>query len=376
MRSPSFLESMLYRWPVKILCIALAIVLYILFRVNTLTERQITVPLYVVTAEGFVVSSDHPGSVNVILRGEEDDIRGILTEDVEAYVNLAPYPEEGEFQVPVEFRKQGSALQPEALELRSRPREITLSQERRTVRSLVVRPEISGFPALGYELTQYFVSPSSVTAVGPQSQMADLNELTTELIDLSGRRNDFTVTTRIVKPSSQISIPGGEVVEFRGIVDESVVIRTIADREVVVFDLADDLRIAEELPRVSLTVQGSQLTVEGARPQDMTFYVDGSGILRPGTYVLPLKMDIPAGLAVLQLFPREVEITVLRAQTGGETGAPARSAADSTAGTGGQAGAAASTETGGPRPFGGTDLPPFAPSPGGSGASAGLEEES
>lgn len=363
MISSSFIQSFLDRWPVKILCIALAVVLYILFRINTLTEKQITVPLEVVTSEGFVVSSDHPGSVNIILRGEEDDIRGILNEDVEAYVNLAPYPEEGEYQVSVEFRKKGSALQPEALEIRSRPREITLSQERRTVRSLVVEPEISGFPALGYELTQYFVSPSSVTAIGPQSQMTDLAELTTEIIDLSGRRNDFTVTTRIVRPSSQITIPGGEVVEFRGIIDESVVIRTIADREIVVFDLAEDLHIAEELPRVSLTVQGSQLTVESVRPQDMTFYIDGSGLSRPGTYLLPLKMDIPTGLAVLQLLPREVEITVLHAENKG-TGTTSSGKADITGQAAGISGIG-NDEEDSPRLFGESDLPSYVPSPSG-----------
>ena len=313
MRQSSFMNRIFDRWPVKIICIALAIILYILFRVNTLTERQLTIPLRVLTSEGFVVSSEYPGSINVTLRGEEDELKGILPDDIEAFVNLTPYPEEGEFQIPVEFRKKGSALQPEALELRPRPRDITLSQERRTVRSLIVRPELFGFPALGYELTQFFVSPSSVTAVGPQSQMSDLKELKTELIDLSGRRNDFTITTRIILPSSQIDIPGGNIVEFRGVVDEAVVIRTIAEREVVVFDLPGNLRIIDELPSVSLTVQGSQLTVEGSRPQDMTFYIDGSVISQPGTYILPLKMDIPPGLAVLQLLPREVTINVVRA---------------------------------------------------------------
>ena len=171
------LKILLDRWPIKVLCLAIAIVLYILFRVNTLTERTLTIPLEVITPEGFVVSSEYARSVNVTLRGEEDDIAGILPEDVEAFVNLSPFPEEGEFSLSVELRKKGTALRPEALELRPRPREITLSQERRTVRSLIVRPELSGFPALGFELTQFFVSPSSVTAVGPRSQMADMEEL-------------------------------------------------------------------------------------------------------------------------------------------------------------------------------------------------------
>ncbi len=207
------------RWPVKIICVGLAVLLYVLFRTNTLTERQLTVPLKVLTPEGFVVSSEYPDHINLTIRGEKEDVSGVLADDIEAFVNLIPYPEEGEYEVAVEFRKTGTALQPEALELRSRPREVALSIEPQTVRSLIVKPELSGFPALGYELTQFFVSPSSVTAVGPQSQMATITGLKTEIIDLSGRNDDFEVTTRLVRPSPQIFIPGGEVVKFRGVVD-------------------------------------------------------------------------------------------------------------------------------------------------------------
>jgi|GEM_PF-122049 len=364
MSDATFLAKLLDRWPVKVLCLGLAMVLYILFRVNTLTELQITVPLNALTPEGFVVSSDIPGNINVTLRGEEEDVQGVLPDDVVAFVDLTSFPEEGEYRVPVEFRKKGSALQPEALELRPRPREIELALEPRTVRSLTIRPELSGFPALGYELTQFFVSPSSVTAVGPQSQMTDLTELNTEIIDLSGRRNDFTVTTRLIRPSSQISIPGGEVVEFRGVIDEAVVIRTVADREVVVFDLPSGLRIEGDLPRVTLTVQGSQLTVEGARPGDMTFYVEGSGIRRPGEYVLPLKMDIPQGLAVLQMVPREVTIRVV-ADTGRDASAGPTEAPPATPRAAPAPEAPPEDSGEGAVPFGSEALPDFIPSIGG-----------
>lgn len=313
MRKVSVLNRILERWPVKVICIALAIVLYILFRVNTITEREITVPLEVVTSEGFVVSSEYPDSINVTLRGEEDEIKGILPDDVQAFADLTPFPEEGEYQIQVELRKKGTALQPDALEFRPRPRDLLLSQEPRTVRSIAVQPELSGFPALGYELTQYFISPSSVTVIGPESQMAGLKELKTEIIDLSARRDDFTVTTRIIPPSSQIEIPGGQIVEFRGVIEEAVITRNILDREIVVIDLAERLRIDGDLPRVSLTVQGSQLIIESAGPQGMTFYIDCSGVNRPGSYVLPLKMDIPQGLAILELQPREVSVRVVPA---------------------------------------------------------------
>jgi len=304
------LARLFYRWPIKIVCVALAIILYTLFRSNTLTERQITVPLQVFTPEGFVASSEYPNAVNVMLRGNEEDLKDILAEDIEAYVNLIPYPEEGEHQVPVELGKKGSALQPETLEFRPRPKMLTVSIEPRTIRSLEIEPKLYGVPSIGYELTQFFVSPSSVTAVGPRSQMTTLSVLSTELIDLSGRSEDFSVTTRIVLPSTQIDIPGGQIVEFRGVVDESVIIRTFENREVVVFDLPENLWIINDLSPVSLTVQGSQLLVENTRPQDMTFYIDASAIRGPGIYNLPLEIDIPTGLAVLRILPRELAVIV------------------------------------------------------------------
>ena len=304
------LARLFYRWPIKIICVALAIILYILFRSNTLTERQIAVPLRVLTPEGFVASSEYPGAINVMLRGDEDELKDVLEEDIEAYINLTSYTEEGEYQIPVELRKKNSALQPEALELKPRPRVLTISIESRNIRSLEIEPNLYGSPSLGYELTQFFVSPSSVTAVGPRSQMAGLSTLSTELIDLSGRSDEFSITTRIVLPSAQIDIPGGQIVEFRGVVDEAMIIRTLENSEVVILDLPERLRTVNTLPPVSLTIQGSQLLVEDIRPQDVTFYIDGSAIQRPGTYNLPLEIDTPPGLAVLQILPRELSVVV------------------------------------------------------------------
>ncbi len=305
------LRHVFNRWSIKILCVGTAILLYLLFRVNTLAEREVAILLEVISPRDYIVSSDYPSSINVTLRGDEETVKGVLVDDIEASVNLSEYSQEGTYRVPVEINKKGTALQPEALEVRPQSRELTFSLERKTIRSLIVRPELSGFPALGYELIQSFVSPSSITVIGPYRQMENLFEMSTEIIDISGRREDFTVTTRVVRPSPQIEIPGGQIVEFRGVIKEVVVIRTIENKELVVFDLPDGLSIDSELPKVSLTVQGNQLLVEEMSPQDMTLFIDGAAIRRPGTYTIPLMIDIPPGLAVLNIEPREISIQVI-----------------------------------------------------------------
>ena len=304
--SPRFLE----RLPVKIICMALALGVYILFRVSTLTERQISLPLKVLTSQDFVVSSEYPRTVNVTMRGEDEEIKSVLSSDIEVFVDLRSLRENGKYEVPVELSRKGSALEVEALELVSRPRELVISQERRTIKSLTVEPDLYGFPSSGFELTQYFVSPSTVTAVGPESQMAELEALKTELIDLSGRNRDFSLVTRIIPPSSQISIPGGQILEFRGVIEEIILTETFEEMEVVMLDLSADFKLANALPKVSMTVQGSQLAVEGTRPGELTFFIDGSDIQAPGAYTLPLRVDVPSGLAVLELEPQEVVIEV------------------------------------------------------------------
>ena len=297
-------------WPIKIACIALAVVLNLLFRVNTLDEQQYSIPLNIIIPEDFSISSDYPRFINISLRGNKDDIKNILQSDIIALIDISAYPEEGTYQKPIEIRKTGTALALDALEIRPRPRAISISLEKRTERSLTVLPNLTGFPAVGYELTQYFVSPSSVTAIGPRSQLDGFTNLSTELIDLSNHRSNFTQSTRIVLPSPRIELPGGTAVEFRGVVEESIIIRTITDIILVVFDLPNNLHIAGELPKASLTLQGNQLAIEDLRPQDITLSVDGSEIRIPGNYTLPVDMDIPSGFAVLGVSPRNVQIQV------------------------------------------------------------------
>ena len=59
--------------------------------------------------------------------------------------------------------------------------------EQKLTRSIVVQPDLSGFPLAGYELERYFITPSAVTVTGPRSQVEELQFIPTEEIDLSTR---------------------------------------------------------------------------------------------------------------------------------------------------------------------------------------------
>jgi YbbR domain-containing protein len=298
-------------WPVKILSLFAAIVLFALYSINTLEERFFTVPLNILINSNFVAVDSSDDKVRIRVRGSEEDIYTLLEEDIEAYIDLSSKTGEGEFQAPVLIKKTGAALNLNNLEISVDPINSRTHLEKKLTRSIVVQPQLNGFPLAGYNLDQYFISPSSVTVTGPRSQLENLQFIPTEDIDLMGRYEDFSVRSRLIHASEDITFLVGDVVEFTGIITEAIVIRTISDIDIVSLDLADNLLINGILPKATIKLQGTQQRMEKIKLPNLQFLVDCSTIRRPGTYTLPVLVDIPDDLAVLTYSPSKVELEVV-----------------------------------------------------------------
>ena len=187
------------------------------------------------------------------LRGTEDVIYSIMDDEISAIADFSQFRGEGTYKVPVQINL-GKAYGPadDTMEIRVEPSEITISQEEELVRSLEIQPNLKAFPPNGYELVQFFVSPSFVTVQGPRSQLEDVKVHTDRRdIDLSGRYDDFTVSSRLIPPGNNVTFPGGNTIEFRGVVDEAVVIQNLTNLDIVSVDLDQSFTIAENLPEVS-----------------------------------------------------------------------------------------------------------------------------
>jgi len=319
LKSSTFLRRLFQNWPVKVLSLAAAVLLVVFNNISRLEERFFSVPLHLQLPEDYVPAAQYPDKVRVSLRGQSDDIFRIMEDDIHAYLDLTDHPNEGMFKVPVRIEKTGAALNVEPLEIKVEPMDVAVELEKKLLKSVEVTPTLTGFPPPGYELGQYTVSPSSVEMGGPRSKVQDAQSVKTEDIDLAGRREDFSVRVRLVKPDPLISFPGGDVVEFRGIIEESVVLQTFQPVEVVVLDLDPQLTIASPLPEGSVRVQGRQLDLEKVTPDQVQIVVDASQVRRPGTYNLSARPAVPRGLLVLRYEPSQIQVRIVRAeQSGGD----------------------------------------------------------
>ncbi len=316
MKNSSLLQRLMQNWPVKILAVAAAVLLFFFNQLSRLEVRYFSVPLQLVLPNGYVPAAAFPSKVRVTLRGESDAIFRVLEEDIEAYANFSPHDGEGVFKEPIQIRKKGTALNIDPLEITVEPLDVTVTLERRMSKSIEVVPSLKGFPPPGYQLAKYSLKPSTVEVVGPRSHLEKIQSVHTEDIDLTGRVEDFTVQVRLDLSDPLLRLPGGNVVEFRGIIQESVVLQTFDQVNVVVVNLEPGLTITGELPTGTLRVQGKQVDLEAIKPDQVRLTVDATGIRRPGTYTLPVRPDLPTGILVLRYDPARITVEVAR--SGGE----------------------------------------------------------
>ncbi len=315
MKTRQLFERITANWPAKILSIVAAILLFLFYRISTLQERFISVPLHVVTNEAFVPTTTIPDSVRVTLRGKADTIFLVHEEDINSYVDLSVYKNAGVYRVPVKITRKGATANAD-VEIKVDPLELTVTLQKKVTKMVKVTANIRGFPAKGYELGQYFLSPDQVQIVGPQSRVDPIESLKTDVVDLNGKSQDFTQRVGLSLPDPTVKVAGNEMVEFHGVIQKVIVVKTIAPVDIVALDLEPSLHMQLDSTSGQIQVQGSQLDLENLRQGDATLDVECSGITRPGVYTLETRPSVPRGLVVLSYAPEKVTLTVTRGGPG------------------------------------------------------------
>lgn len=298
-------------WPIKVVCIGLAIILFVFHRMSSLEVRFFSVPLNIERKGALMPSSSYPRMVRVSLRGEANSIFPIMEDDIEVYVDMDGFDLPGTYTVPVQWRKKGTALGVEPLQVTVDPMEITLSLDQKISKFVPVTANFRGNVEAGYSLTSYSLNPTQVIIDGPADLMGNIFELYTEPIDLDGRRSDFTATVNLLNRDPLIVIRGSGTSEFKGNISRIIPVRNISNVPVTVTGL--DEKLTAELEPKSCNVRMEAKTQEAldsfVLPRDF-LTVDCSAINEPGIYVLKVHTGIAEDMSV-SVDPEEVKIHII-----------------------------------------------------------------
>jgi len=297
-------------WPVKVLSVAIALLLFVFNRLNTLTTRPLSVPLAIETHSTLVPASAYPPYVRVNLRGEDEGIKSIAESDIEAYVDLSRYEDGGLYSAPVQVRKKGSAMGIEPLEIAVYPPKISVQLDQRISKTLPLTAAIRGRAADGFDLVSYTLSPQEIVITGPRSSLESVVELETDSIELDGRNGDYTAVVNIVNPSPLFILRGNGTAEFSCVIRPSVSVRSIEDIPIVLTGLNSAFEADTGGRTGSVRIEGRQSDLDNFQPPPEFFTVDCAGLSALGSYILPVAVDLPPEFSLIRREPENLSLTV------------------------------------------------------------------
>ena len=204
----------------KLLALFLASLLFVISRQPMSDVRLVGVQLeYRGLGQGLEISGDMNQSVSVRLRGPRDIVRNIMPNQIAVVADLRK-KEPGDRVIQL---KTSDVARPDSVEvLQLDPATIRLRIEPTTRRRVKVAPELIGKVAEGFEVYQVVVDPPMVDIQGPQSQVGQVEAVTTESVQLAGRTANFRANVDVDHPNHAIRVvtPGAislsvEIGEYR-----------------------------------------------------------------------------------------------------------------------------------------------------------------
>lgn len=296
-------------WPAKILSLAAALLLTLFFSLTRLEQRTISIPLAVSMNDEMAPSSQYPRMVRVLLRGERDVIYGIRDDEVSASLDLSAFKSDGVFRVPVRLARRGNALTADPLEIRAEPPEIAIGLEKRTTRKIPVTPSFKGFLDPGFELSSYELNPQEVLVSGPAGLVARTSDISTDTIELGGKRGDFSIEVRLLNKDTLLTLEDKASIVFSAKVRKSFDVKDFADLMISPKGLVGGLRLADSLPRGSMRMHIPEDALASFNANS-AMIVNLSAITRPGVYTLPVVIEQPLGSVVETFEPQTVTVRV------------------------------------------------------------------
>lgn len=188
----------------KILSILLALILFLLSRQQNIEVRLNDVPIqFQGLPPGHEILDDGEQRVSVRLFGPEDLVRRLNSNQITVVAHLQ-HKDPG--QRIVQLHPEDVVRPPRVKVSQIFPPNIRLQIERTIERTVPVKARTEGVLAPGVEIYGVAVAPSQVHLEGPESQLNELQEVSTETINLAGHDTSFSklVDVETLHPSIRI----------------------------------------------------------------------------------------------------------------------------------------------------------------------------
>ena len=185
------LQGLTQNWVLKLLSLVFALVLWFFVMGEQKLEVGYAVPLELKNVPpGLMIANDVPSLIDVRISGPRTVLMNVKPSDISLSVDLR------DLQPGVTtFKRLEERLNlPSALKVtRLSPSFVDVKLDRRKDKSVPVRVVFSGTLPAGYKIAALKSDPAKVEVEGAESELKDVNEVTTEPIDVGDVHENFTL---------------------------------------------------------------------------------------------------------------------------------------------------------------------------------------
>jgi YbbR domain-containing protein len=291
----------------KFISLAIAAALWFAVAGEPTIERTVRAPLASQNLSDTLELVDSPPSaVDVRVRGASSLVSHLATGDVVAMVDLSAARSGRK----IFHLTPAQVLAPFGVEVTQvTPGDVSLTFEPSLTKMVPVKPVLEGEPALGYAVGKASVDPPSVAVVGPETALRHLQWAPTEAVSVANATGSIreSVNVGVPDPSARLKLP--VMVTVTVPVEPVPVERLVQNVPVRVRAVGRSLS-AQALPGfVSVSTRGPKEALDRLEGGSITAFVDLAG-LGPGRYNLPVRVEPPQNVAVLQTDPATVRVRI------------------------------------------------------------------
>jgi YbbR domain-containing protein len=263
-----------------VLSVALAVAFWSYTVSEVKSVKDVSVPLQFanVPKDFIIVGEDARRLVTVEFMAPPDMLKRVREEDVDLRIDASrvkPGPQS------VELGREHVRLPSSVTLVRTFPKVVLFSLDRRLSDTLPLRPAFTGRPPSGLQVISWSIAPPTVVVEGPESVLGKLGHISTQPVPLDGRTRDFEVPVVPTLSDPDLTTPSPGAYTLRVALGEKRAQRTLAAVPVRVLNTR--LPVSLQPDSIKVMVEGPESLIRALVPEDLTAEVDAGGLASSAT---------------------------------------------------------------------------------------------
>lgn len=187
------------------------------------------------------------------------------------------------------------------------PLYVEMNIEIYATKSVPVVIDTAGEVPEGFELLETSVVPARILIAGPDNLLSQVNEISTEELNLSEIRESGDILQKLIIPEGIIAVEGNSSATV-SVKLEAFETKTIS-KKITTIGLSEGLSVALSTNSVNIVVSGPQSALEDITEESITAELDLTG-LEPGEYELTTKIVLPVDINEVSVSPLVISVTI------------------------------------------------------------------